>query len=258
MKKIQPQIFSALDFTALFLQELKKNHIPKFNQNELEKELYSYRQLEKYKPLFLDFDCRYEEVQLSEAISVLEIIGGVSWVGVHPEVKYIHSDTLSSEEHTALLDQEKVELTKEVASDYIFRKQLAYKSPISLNISVLNPNRNYILTKGDYHDAHIHWNLITDAKKVVEKEIESIPVDFSHYVTYPKNRNQSVPITSSFRQLVEIQDATFAISQGNVNGTPICATLISQSLDKDAVSKMVDYVTLNNSIENVKVYSIKR
>ena len=98
MKKIQPQIFSALDFNALFLQELKRNHIPKFNQNELE----------KYKSLFLDFDCRYEEVQLSEAISVLEIIDGVSWGGVHPEVKYIHSDTLSSEKYTALLDQETV------------------------------------------------------------------------------------------------------------------------------------------------------
>ncbi len=258
MKKNTPPIFSALDFTALFLQELKRNHIPKFNQNELEKELYSYRQLEKYKPLFLDFDCRYEEVQLSEAISVLEIIGGVSWVGVHPEVKYIHSDTLSSEEHTALLDQEKVELTKEVANDYLFRKRLAYKSPISLNISVLNPNRNYILAKDDYHNAHIHWNLITDAKKVVENEIESVPVDFAHYITYPKNRNQSVPITRSFHQPIEIQDATFAISQGTVNGTPICATLISQSLDKDAVSKMVDYATLNNSTENIKVYTIKR
>lgn len=258
MKKTQPQIFSALDFTALFLQELKRNHIPKFNQDELEKELYTYRQLEKFKPLFLDMDCRYEEVQLSEAISTLEIIGGISWYGVHPEIKYILSDTLSGEEHTATLDTKKVNLTKELADDYIFRKRLASKSPISLNVSVLNPNRNYRITKGDYHNARIHWNLITDAKTVVVSDVEGIPEDIAHYVTNPKNRKDSIPISNSLRQSIEVKNATFAISQGIVDGIVKCATIHSQSLDKEAVSKMVDYATLNSNAENVKIYTIKR
>ncbi len=258
MEKIQSQIFSALDFSALFLQELKKNHIPKFNQDELEKELYTYRQLEKFKPLFLDMDCRYESIQLSGAISTLEIIGGIAWIGLHPEIKYILSDTLAGEEHTATLDTEKVNLTKELADDYIFRKRLTSKSPISLNVSVLNPNRNYCITRGDYHNARIHWNLITDAKKVVVADVEGIPENISHYITNPQNRKSIIPIINSWQQSIEVEDATFAISQGTVDGIVECATIHSQSLDKEAVSKMVDYATLDSNRENVKVYTIKR
>ena len=42
MNTTQPKIFSDLDFTALFLQELRRGGINRFNQEELEKELFSY------------------------------------------------------------------------------------------------------------------------------------------------------------------------------------------------------------------------
>lgn len=257
MNITQPKIFSDLDFTALFLQQLKRDGIYNFNQYELEKEIYSYRQLEKFAPLFLDIDCRYEQVQLSEAISMLEIIGAISWHGLHPERKYIHSNKLLN--NAEILNSEEAKLTRELADDYIFRKKETEKSPINLRISVLDPNRTYILSRGFYHTTEINWNLVTDAKKVDMKDSELVDKDTTHYVTNPKDRRMSIPLTNSLRQQINLYDATFAISQGVVNDTVECATLYSNSLDREKLKETVSYASLNN-IENkdIKVYTIKR
>lgn len=257
MNITQPKIFSGLDFTALFLQELKRGGIYRFNQYELEKELYSYRQLKKFAPLFLDIDCRYEQVQMSSAISMLEIIGAISWHGLHPEIKYIHGNRLL--DNAEILDSEEAKLTRELARDYLFRKQEAVKSPIQLRLSVLNPNQTYVLSKGLYHNAEINWNLVTDAKEIEIKSPELVDKDITHYVTNPKNRKESIPLSSSMREQIHLYDATFAISQGVVNDTVECATLYSNSLDRDKIKEAISYATLNNTEnKDIKVHTIKR
>jgi len=83
--------------------------------------------------------------------------------------------------------------------------------------------------------------------------------DITHYVTNPQDRRSSIPVIGSLSQQLNLYDATFAISQGAVNGVIKSGTLYCQSVEKEKTKEATSYATLNN-MENkdIKVYTIKK
>lgn len=253
MEKVQT--FTTLEFMYLLLGNFKKHHFLKFRQSELEEDLYYYKEDPKYANLFLDIDCRARKICLSEALSQFTICGGIYSIGLDLDTKYINYDL----DLGSIEDLEKKSLVEELACDYIRKKQLAKNSPVSLKIWGIDPNLEYMISRGDCVGSIIEWNLVTDACHISFEQKEA--KDLTHIlnpIPQRHDRFQKVPVRNAKGMHIFLDHYQFALMQGKINDEIQSAILYTREENIGQLEKMIRYSTLTKKDQNrsVKLLSL--
>ena len=238
------------EFTILLLSEFKRIGINEFTKDKLEKDLYKYKDKDKYRNLFLDIKCTNNSVFLEDALSILMMCGYICIPTLNSKV--IHIINIDISLVGKFFDIDKVRVVKSLVKEYYIDRFVKCEHFCFLS------NAPYKLLSGFSDGKNIDWSLITDystfrIEKILSfKNSISINDPFNSYKVLNIRKGQVAKVSFS-------GNGNFVLMRKKVNGVVKDVNLYADSSDNSLLKQYFDYSFLENSTNyDIKVLKLSR
>ena len=228
-------VLTETQFVRLLLPYLYERGINKINEDELPKKLFPYYLDEKYKILFKNVVKSRDgnEVNIKEGLfNVKYFSGNIMFNPNNSKILHlVYEPNYDMSEDEAKLDPEIIELLKKIADEFGIRNKV--ETP-ELKIYGYDPNKSYSLIEGKNSNILHRLELITDGniKTISDSQMEP-------HVFYPNPSDDSYSIyQEGIYRDVEIENASYAITQGIYNGKIKSLKVFTKLLELEKLEKI--------------------